>query len=232
MLKIKINILYPFVPIELGGSIGGGGGHSYNDFSEHFIKICEEYKKTGRTLIFAFICCDFETAEVNRMLHDSQYWNALHHLSGDLVTIFSILSPGIKVGYYTNVAVTQHKAQGYSEYREFSSASMDIVKKYFPEIAEYIQFPCVIFFQVNENETADHIVVGFETKKMDDLYHELRDVLQDVCDAIRFTHENRQNFSLAFTRAKERLSERRKEKIVIKFFQNIIMPIFKKKIGT
>ena len=62
------------------------------EFTGSINDLCEKHKNDNRALAFAFLIYDFENPQIIKVLDDTDYWNALHHTSGKLLSIYYIHS--------------------------------------------------------------------------------------------------------------------------------------------
>ena len=71
-----------------------GQNQDFQEFEESMLQICKEHQTTRRALAFAFILYDFNNAHVAKILKDPDYWQSLHQISGNYLTVFSCIVAG------------------------------------------------------------------------------------------------------------------------------------------
>ncbi|HZV36651.1 MAG TPA: hypothetical protein VFB72_18885 [Verrucomicrobiae bacterium] len=177
------------VPIYLNGK--GKKGYTFDEFEKEFENICESHRKQRRALGFAFILCNFDSAEVIKVLNDKDYWRALNHISGRFLTVFSF-----------------HSRQSYEESNRFVEA------RFGPQFDE--AKPSILFFQISEGKVSDSFSVNFTCDTVEGAFQEIRAVLTDAVESVEnVLPEYSGNTAEVFNLIKQRL-EQRKALLMIK----------------
>lgn len=172
-------------------------GHHFEDVCERLIEICNEHIKNDRAFCFCLFLYDETNAAIIKILHDAEYWNALHHTSGDLLTIFSIIkkSKGSmrarSVPYQTmRLQLNAHKA--YTK-NELPVENNKLREKYFKDISE-INYPSLLFFQIDNEKILDTMIVELREKKIEETYLEIKEIIDAAVTGLkRFDRTNKEN---------------------------------------
>ena len=196
-------------------------GKQYFDeenLKKSIMETCENHKKEGRALAFAFIVYDFENHTIPIILKNKDYWSSLDKISGRRLSVFYINS---KDEYYN-----QRQEEIYQEaQREMSWNAQKGVMSYFApitrkptptdnaihylrkefEIEANIKTPFVIFFQLNnDNNISDSFIVGLKKEKLEDAFLELRNHIQRAVNSLdKVSPENYGNHHEIFNLIKE-----------------------------
>jgi hypothetical protein len=174
-------------------------GHNLESFEDKMTEICDKHKRDKRALAFAFIVYDFNNPNLWKVLNDNEYWMALNDISGKYLTVFSLNykeeqkqqnqsnSHFDGMQYMTSINTSEH----------LSSATNKLIKKYFGNVD--ITFPSVLFFQVNENEITDSLIIQLEEETVEQSFLELKEYIGVAVGALRqIKDENRGNYDVIF----------------------------------
>jgi hypothetical protein len=190
------------VPIFLNAK-GGREGYSFDEFGRKFETICHTHHKEGRALAFAFILYDFEHAEIAKVLHDEDYWNALNKISGKYLTVFSFHL----AKQYRGVARPASRV-GRSSSGSFSDSKQFISELFGAELPS--AKPVILFFQVTGDEISDPCVVEVRAETVEKAFLEIRSILSDAVESVeRVLPEFRGNTAEVFNLIVTRLQQRK-----------------------
>lgn len=176
-------------------------GKQYFDeesFKKSIMETCENHKKEGRALAFAFIVYDFENHTIPEILKNKDYWSSLDKISGRRLSVFYINSQD---EYYNQrqeeIYQEAQKRMSWNAQKGVMSYLVPITRKPTPtdnaihylrkefEIEENINTPFVIFFQLNnDNNISDSFIVGLKKEKLEDAFLELREHIQKAVNSL------------------------------------------------
>lgn len=201
-------------------------GHSLKSFEERMTEICDEHKHRKTALAFAFVIYDFNNPSMRKVLNDRDYWLALNKISGKFLTVFSLnykeeqkkrkrSNPKFDgMQYLTSINTSE----------ELTSATNRLITKYFGKAN--FSFPSVLFFQVNENEITDSLIVQLEEETVEQSFLELKNYIGTAVEALKLIKdENRGNYDVIFDRLAENVAAKKsnlKVKRVQKKFGSIV----------
>ena len=172
-------------------------GHSFEEFNDKFLSICNEHQEQDRALAFAFILYDFNNPQVKKVLNDDDYWYSLNKLSSNYLTIFSIhqvpekrreLHPGLK-GRIGNRGPVYHM-ESIPTFNDFTDASNLLINKYFDTVG--INYPCILFFQVLDELIIDAFVIELDNKFIEGSFESAVNAMKKILP------EYRKNYSEIF----------------------------------
>ena len=144
------------IPIfEQGKGKGKGIGHSINSFLKRFTDICQKAKAENRRKTFAFILYNFEDSAIEKLLKDEGVFTKLDRLTGNSLDVFYLHSND------------DASIKGFNE----------IILHSF-NFKEYVEVPCVIFFDVFDLEVEDANVVEIEQDNILLGFNEIAIILQ------------------------------------------------------
>ena len=166
------------VPIFLRGA-DGGKDYYREDFPQAFFELCKSHRKENRALAFAFILCDFNNAEVFKVLQDHDYWAALDNLSGEYLTIFSFhIAPETQ---------RQQSADQPGMLRAEHRNAFTLANTFISELV-HVQYKsgeaAVLFFQVEGAEVVGAHLVHLEASKVEESFNEIRALIKDVVESV------------------------------------------------
>lgn len=62
-----------------------------DNLRNYIMQVCQTHRDENRALAFAFIVADLHNPHVNKILHDHNYINSLHEISGKTLTVFFLM---------------------------------------------------------------------------------------------------------------------------------------------
>lgn len=189
---------------------GGTTGYRDEELDEQLSAICERHRGSGRALAFAFILYNYQHPHIEKILEDAHYWNALDHLSGEYLTVFSFHVKGS----------AQHPRK-FANSGRLPQRLIDplvqankVLEKYF---GQPFTMPALLFFQVADSELVGSYMVGLSSRTVEDAFNEITSVLEIAVNSISgVTEENRGNAQEIFALIKDRLLAKR---IRVRFYR-------------
>jgi hypothetical protein len=182
-------------------------GHTFDSFTEKFLSICNSHHKEQNALAFAFILYDFLSPQINKVLNDPDYWEALNSLSGKYLTVFSFHQPS-------------HIRQN----RRYEKTFLDVnafIEKAFGSTQEAGK-PSLLFFQVNNGEVVGSCAVKIESEKIEDAFLEIKGILTDAVSSIKNVQpEYFKNRNEIFNLMVNQMSQRKTIKVIKDIVGNI-----------
>ena len=176
----------------------GNKGLSFESFQTEMISICNKHRKENRALAFAFILYDLRNPHVKKVLNDKDYWLALNEISGKYLSIFSLIFDEIKTETQDveSKRVVRYMNPVFSE-KNLSEANENLLKTYFTNIERIL--PAILFFQVDNNEIIDTLLIELKEEKIELAFLELRDYIKSSVEALeRIKPEFRNNLNEIF----------------------------------
>jgi hypothetical protein len=203
-------------------------GYEFDSFQDKMIQICNQHRDEKRALAFAFILYDFENPQMWKILEDTQYWFALNKITGEYLTVFSLHLEKERQKSkrnYSSGQLSVYKLFPVSTTNNPSIGSDELIKKYFGDDIK-INYPAILFFQVDNNTIIDSLLVDLKEEMIEPAYHELKEYLKSSVDALKkIKPENRDNIKEIFDcldRNVESTKTIRKVKRVIKNAGNLV----------
>lgn len=157
---------------------------SGEDFVSQIEDICADLQKEQDILFFGFIIYNEETPEYRKVLRDPDYWDALHHSSGDRMLVFA-LEDNVETEYKVDTSVemlTEFSPSGSTKSKSYSNVIEELFGK---EVR--IGYPSVLFFQIVDDEVYDYRLVPLNRgepresmKNVQDLLNKISNVLDKV----------------------------------------------------
>lgn len=142
-------------------------------------------KDAAHSRAFAFIIHDFTNPNIRKVILDSIDWQALHQSSGDTLTVFCkdykpnkherLRAQLVRSGY-------QYVACSSSSESPISTSSK-IAEAYFDQNA--ISFPSILFFQVNEHEVVDSLLIELKEKLVPHSAIEIQEYFEAAIHALK-----------------------------------------------
>lgn len=171
----------------------GSRGFAPEDFEERFLEICAEHRRDGRALVFALIVHDFEQPQVYQLLQDEAYWRALDTISGHRITVFAFHAPAVPE-QESNLSFWRDSPE------DPSTRIRSIVHRYF-DLGSRLDLPSLLFFQANEDGVSDASVLHIRSKRTEEAFLEIREVLERVSSALsqvedRYRENDQEMFNL------------------------------------
>ena len=188
--------------------------HEYeaDEFEARFLEICEEHRRSGRALAFAFLLYDVRNAEMLKVLRDSDYWRALDHLSGAYLTVFSFQAVEPQEDY----AVERRGMSGITGAADLGMKNQLILRSYFP-LEGHLSLPALLFFQVEGGEIVNYYLWQLTQQRVEDAFIELREAIGIAVKAVeQVAEENRGNAHEIFNLIEQRLKARRLKLRILK----------------
>lgn len=153
-------------------------GYGIAEFDKEFNSICRSHRENGRALAFAFILYDFNNPEVRKVLEDQSYWEALDHISGRYLTVFSFHLKAEMAGKTTS---NGPRRQPMSD-RSLTKANAFVEEKFGITLPQ--SRPLVLFFQVDNNKITDRYVFGLKADSVETAFHEIKDALATAVESV------------------------------------------------
>lgn len=192
------------IPIISHGT-AGEHGYSYEQFEQCFLEICESHRDERRALAFALILHDLSSPHVSKTLNDPDYWNALDHISGNYLSVFS---------FHTKVPPRRTNTKE-GVFYQMSSVLLDeysdgrgLIEKYF-DLKEQIKLPAILFFQVSNDEIIGSRLVQLKKETIEESFIEIKEIIKSAAEAVsRVTKENHRNDYVIFQLIEDKLRDR------------------------
>ncbi len=167
----------------------------YKYFKENLIELCNQFRDQDRALAFAFILYDFKSPQVKKVIEDSDYWNALNVISGKHLTVFTLHYKERPRYKPKNILTTLISMP---IFRPPENEIDDIMIRYFDN-RQKIQYPAILFFQVDQNKVIDTMMVGLKHEKVEDSFLEIKKYLSRGVEALsRIDPQNKSNHKEIF----------------------------------
>ncbi len=189
--QIKEIPMYPIVMHENSEPYG----MDFESFSRKMVEICNEHRQLEKALAFGFILCDFENAQIWKILNDKDYWLSFNEISGKYLTVFSLNYNSAKektddvfVFNYLNSVSTAHNPR---------VAINTLIQKYFE--GTEVNYPAILFFQVDNDSVIDSLLVDLKEQEIEKAFFELKNYLNRAVFALKkIRPENVQNVGEVF----------------------------------
>lgn len=166
---------------------------SFSSFHEKMVEICNSHRENNKALAFAFILYDFENAQIQKVLNDKDYWLALNKISGEYLSVFSINYKAEDEGMEKFSSLTT-----FSYNDNPSIATNKLIENYFGANVK-VTYPAILFFQVNEEEVIDSLLIELKEEKIEEAFLELKENIKITVDVLKKVHkENKRNFKEIF----------------------------------
>ena len=192
------------IPIISHGSTGDHG-YTFKNFESHFLHICESHREDKRALAFAFILYDLRSPQVAKALKDPDYWQALDHISGNYLSVFSFHTKGPTQNTDTETRVFYQMSRVMlDEYED----GRGLLEKHF-ELNERVKLPAILFFQVSNAEIVGSRLVQLTKETTEESFLEIKDIISGAAEAVSsVTEENYRNDHVVFQLIEENLNNR------------------------
>jgi hypothetical protein len=183
------------VPVYIGRS--RKVSDSFGEFTSEFLKICRSHQEQKRALAFAFILYDFDHPEIRKVLADQDYWDALDHISGTTLTVFSFhIDENRRTGSHS------HRGETFAESQQFLTQRFGVA---IPKGK-----PSILFFQVTKEEVSNPCIIAVRANTVEEAFNEIRGILLDAVDSLsQVQPEFRGNTREIFIQLEQRLSQRK-----------------------
>ncbi|WP_316846512.1 hypothetical protein [Pedobacter psychrodurus] len=192
-------------------------GHDPQSFEENLIEICNNHRNEVSALAFAFILYDFTNPQINKILRDDDYWTALHLISGDLLSVFSIHKgperpswdvdkERSKKGMESMTAIPSNKQPDVT--------TDQIISRYFNADIK-VSYPALLFFQVDGRKVIDAILVGLNAERLEDSFLEIKTYILSAVKALKtISSDSKGNHSEIFNQLEGNVRQTRTFKII------------------
>ena len=177
-------------------SLPGQPGYTFDEFERRFLAICQEHHDHRRALAFAFVMYDVGSPEVAKLLRDTDYWNALDALAGNLLTVFTVqVAPNAPESEMRGMVRLSAAAVG--DWEGLLEVHFGITSP---------QLPAVLFFQTDEGGVLDSYLVRVAGDTVETAFQNIRQVLRAATESVEQVRpENRDNTAEIFNLIKGRL---------------------------
>jgi hypothetical protein len=168
-------------------------------FAQSIIDVCEQHRNDKRALAFAFILYDFANPQIFKILNDSNYWNALHTISGKYLSIYYIHSHENTFGEDLD-AINSHEQRGLYPIAGNNNPSniLPILKRYL-KLDKEVKNPSILFFQVDGTMISDYFLIELLEERIEDSFLELKEYVLSAVDRLKMIDpENYGNFQPIF----------------------------------
>lgn len=194
-----------------------------DNLRDYIMKVCQTHKAEGRALAFAFIVADLHNPHVNKILHDHNYINALHEISGKTLTVFFLMDD------YVNRAIINSSNSNRILLElgvEPLSGPPSLMPKQLAKILieeEILQTPCILFFQVEEYNVTDFFITKLRENKIEDGFLEIKDIIEKAVKSLaKVKPENHKNSKELFSLIKQEIESSEFWKNATKVYQKIV----------
>jgi hypothetical protein len=178
---------------------------SFKEFEESMLKICNEHHKKGSALAFAFILYNFENPHLRKILKDDEYWQALHSLSGEYLTVFSLNYKKPRQSYYKRRSSNGNDMQYLTTINtklDPSEGTNTLLSRYFGDLE--VKYPSILFFQVGDDNVTDTLLIDLNEETIELGFFELKTYIKSAVDALKKIElEYRNNISEIFDNLEE-----------------------------
>ena len=172
------------------------GINSAEDLQKYILETCENHRKDGRAVAFAFIVFNFSNPAISKVLKDIDYWNALNEISGKYLTVFYLNY--IEDKYENNTQGHIGLMNAIDIKGSFGHMQKESVSRIL-NLAKNPNTPFVFFFQTEGKIISDSFVVSLKSDKVEDSFLELNQHIKNAVDSLKFVaSENYQNSSEIF----------------------------------
>lgn len=219
-------------PIKLNN----GTELSQQDFTKYLLNLCENQRKDGQALVFAFLVYDFENNTICEILEHRNYWLALDKISGKFLSIFYINSNDDYFHRKQNeIRKEEEKKQRHFSDKGYLSDLIPIQIKETPlektikflkktfGISDYIKHPFIIFFQIADEKIIGSFVVTLKEERLEESFLELKNIIKNATDSLStLKPENLTNYQSIFNIIEDGV----KNGELVKFVKTKIIPKF------
>jgi hypothetical protein len=155
-----------------------------DNLREYLIKVCQTHKAENRALAFAFIVADLHNPNVNKILNDHDYINALHEISGKTLTVFFLMD-----NYVNRTIIDSSKSNrillelGVQPLKGPPSLMPKELAKILIE-EEILQTPCILFFQVEDYNVTEFFITKLRENRIEDGFLEIKDIIEKAVKSL------------------------------------------------
>ena len=194
-----------------------------NDLRNYLLQVCETHKAENRALAFAFIVADLHNPHVNKILHDHNYINALHEISGRTLTVFFLMDD-----YVNRTILDSSKSNRILLELEVQplGAPPSLMPKQLAKILieeEILETPCVLFFQVEDYNVTEFFITKLRENRIEDGFLEIKDIIEKAVGSLaKVEPENYKNSKELFNLIQQEIENSEFWKKANKFYQKAI----------
>jgi hypothetical protein len=198
--------------------------HSFDSILERLIEICNEHIRDNRAFCFCMFLYDETNASLIKAIKDEDNWNALHYISGNRLTIFSIhkkhrgsmrahSSPAIRFQFNSHKIFSKN---------DLEIENQKLVEKYFSNVGD-INYPSLLFFQIDRENIIDHLIVELREKKMEETFLEVKEIIDAATTGLkRVDRSNKENRRGSFNQVIGELIKLQSKYQLIRFTKRIL----------
>jgi hypothetical protein len=189
----------------------------------YILNVCQTHKLENRALAFAFIIADLHNPHVNKILHDHNYINSLHEISGKTLTVFFLMDD------YVNRTIidTSNSNRMLLELGvQPLSGPPSLMPKQLAKILieeEILSTPSILFFQVEDFNVTDFFTTKLKENKIEDGFLEIKDIIEKAVNSLAHVKsENYSNSQELFNLIKQEIDSSNFWKNATKVYKNVI----------
>lgn len=194
-----------------------------DNLRNYIMQVCQTHKSENRALAFAFIVADLHNPHVNKILHDHNYINALHEISGKTLTVFFLMDN------YVNRTIID-SSNSNRILLELGVQSLNgppsLMPKQLAEILieeEILETPCILFFQVEDYNVTDFFITKLNENRIEDGFLEIKDIIEKAVKSLAIVKpENRKNSKELFNLIQLEIESSEFWKNANKVYKNVI----------
>ena len=145
---------------------------------------CQKISNEDKSLAFAMLVFDFEDAHIKKILADSDYFNALDQIQGDLLTIFYVNSEYVK--HQSGEASNSNVMRVELSLQTISTNSPISPKTIASRLInnENLPSPSLLFFKINRREITDYTIAKLRDNKKEDGFNELIKIISTATSTL------------------------------------------------
>lgn len=199
-----------------------------DEFRSNILTLCEQHKEEKRALCFCFLFHDYSNPQIFKVLGDDNYWNALHKISGQFLSIFYIATEENTFGedLIESDGMEQRGLYGLNSEENFDQAIKPMLKKYF-DIEDPIKMPSLIFFQADGKAVIDYFAIELNEERIEDSFLELKQYIKSAIAPLEnILPENIENSQAVFNLLKDGVSGTQLKRKIFKATQAFPMNLF------
>lgn len=157
-----------------------------SELEQEFLAICKKHKEDKKALAFAFLIHDLTNANVEKILHDPDYFRALHELSGKYLTTFYVHSQHEFINKRERSASEDRIGFMTGIYAQSTPnrVAQTIIERYFG-ISGEIRLPAILFFQVDDEEVVDSFLVELKNEEIEKTFIEIKGHIKGAVDSLK-----------------------------------------------
>ncbi|WP_460679017.1 hypothetical protein [Mucilaginibacter koreensis] len=126
---------------------------------------------------------------------------ALNEVSGTYLTVFSIHSKEkrrVRAGTSFSSGDYMQMMTGISSYKNPSVSTSNLIGRYFGDTVS-VSYPALLFFQVNEEQITDALLISLKATLIEDSFLELKKYISAASEALKMIEEeNKSNYKEIF----------------------------------